>query len=194
MLQKLFRSSCLIALALWSTGIAHAIPIEDMEPETGPVYLHARKGPKTYDFNHEITGFMPGLHSITGATIEITFSDDALECCDSSENVNVTIGGTTWGTTYSYEDIDLDDIFNPVLNGAALAYLNDYGALPVLITATKGDLYFVSSVLTAEVLMPTPPPPDPSATPEPATWMLLGSGLVGIVGFGLKRRKLQDPA
>jgi hypothetical protein len=29
-----------------------------------------------------------------------------------------------------------------------------------------------------------------TATPEPGTWLLLGSGLVGIIGIGIRRKRL----
>jgi hypothetical protein len=170
--------------------MAHAVTITD--PVPGPVYLNVDVEPKkSYSFEHDIMdyGFLPGLHSVLSATVDITFTDDALVCCtDRSENVNVTIGATT----YSYVDIDYDDLFNIVLDSTALDYLDANGKLPVLVTATRGDLYFVGSQLTAQALMPTPP--DLQSTPEPATWMLLGSGLAGIVGFGMKRRKQENCA
>jgi hypothetical protein len=46
----------------------------------------------------------------------------------------------------------------------------------------RGDLNFISSELVANT----------ADLPEPSTFILLGSGLAGVVGFGLKRRKHEE--
>jgi hypothetical protein len=67
-----------------------------------------------------------------------------------------------------------------------LAFLNEFGTLDVSITSLWGDFYLDYSNLVAtgsdNALTPIP-------NPEPSTFLLLGSGLVGLAWYGRKRKK-----
>jgi hypothetical protein len=63
---------------------------------------------------------------------------------------------------------------------AGLIELNLLGQLSVSIDSWFGDFYFDYSQLTARGENNAP-------VPEPATMLLLGSGLIGLAGFGRKR-------
>jgi len=59
------------------------------------------------------------------------------------------------------------------------------GTLDVRVSSDFGDFYLASSVLTVNGDDGT----EPAPVPEPATLMLLGSGLIGLAGFRKKTKK-----
>lgn len=81
-------------------------------------------------------------------------------------------------TTSSFE---IDNGTSVSLNMTALARLQADGILSVTLTCLEGDFYLNSSTLTADYTDNTASP-----VPEPATLMLLGSGLLGLAGFRKK--------
>ena len=61
---------------------------------------------------------------------------------------------------------------------AGLLDINDDGILNIEISSWYGDFYLASSTLVAN---------GNNAVPEPATMLLLGSGLIGLAGLGRKK-------
>jgi hypothetical protein len=173
----------MMVLTFWATDIANAVPVAftDFIQPLPPVYLDGdgKKGPKSHTITHDITdsGFIPGLHSISQAELHITFDDDLPSCCiDTGEWIKVVIGGTTYGAW----EIDHMDTFTLMLDSVALADLNTDGRLEVfMLMHNRGDLNFISADLVASL----------AETPEPSTLLLVGSGMAGIAGYGLRRRK-----
>jgi hypothetical protein len=170
------RLTCLIIVMLCATQVASALTFTDII--TGPVLLDGDKGLKTFTILHDFSddGFLPGQDTFSAGLVTMTFDDDTcLECRDTSEFLQVVIGGTT----YCLGEIEHMQVFTFALDGIAMADLNADGLLPVQIDmANRGDLYFVSSELTAHA-------------PEPSTLLLLGSGLAGVVGIGLRQQRKQ---
>jgi hypothetical protein len=188
MLKKALSAMSFAALMLWVTSPAQAAPITftDLIAPAVPVYLNGDKGPKTHTVTHNITdgvplpAFIPGFHILGNATLKMTLDDDLPRCCiDTGEFMKITVGGTDYGPW----EVDHMDVFSIALNSAALADLNLDGTISATITMTnRGDLNFISSELVANT----------ASLPEPSTFILLGSGLAGVVGFGLKRRKHEE--
>jgi hypothetical protein len=186
MLKKLFSATSFVALTLWVTSTAQAAPITftDLIAPAVPVYLNGDASPKTHTVTHDITdglpAFIPGFHTLGNATIKMTLDDDLPPCCiDTGEFMKITVGGTDYGPW----EVDHMDVFLITLNSTALADLNLDGKVSATITMTnRGDLNFVSSELVANT----------AAMPEPSTLILVGSGLAGVVGFGLRRHKREE--
>jgi hypothetical protein len=186
MIKQVLRTMSFAALTLWVTGTAQAAPITftDLIAPAVPVYLNGDGSPKTHTVTHDITdgvpAFIPGFHTLSNATIKMTLDDDLPPCCiDTGEFMKITVGGTDYGPW----DVDHMDVFLITLNSTALTDLNLDGKVSATITMTnRGDLNFISSELVA----------DTTPTPEPSTLILVGSGLAGVIGFGLRRRKNEE--
>jgi hypothetical protein len=185
MLKKALSAVSFAALTLWVNSPAQAAPITftDLIAPTVPVYLDGDKGPKTHTVTHNIIdgvplpAFIPGFHTLGNATLKLTLDDDVND--DTGEFMKITVGGTDYGPW----EVDEMDVFSITLNSTALADLNLDGMISATITMTnRGDLNFISSELVANT----------ASLPEPSTFILLGSGLAGVVSVGLRRRKHEE--
>ena len=54
---------------------------------------------------------------------------------------------------------------------------------------TIGLNFDIGDTVVISAFDSTPTPPQVSATPEPGTWMLLSTGLVGLLGYGWRKRR-----
>ena len=175
----LVRLICLMVVMLWTAQVANALMFTDVV--TGPILLDGDKGLKTYTVMHDFTDdlFVPGRDRLSAGMVTMTFDDDTcLACRDTGEILQVVIGGTTYGPW----EIEHMDVFTFALDSSAMADLQADGIIPVKIDMmNRGDVYFLSSVMTAHA-------------PEPSTLILLGSGLAGVAVFGLRRQKSSPSA
>ena len=134
-----------------------------------------------YSYTHDITdnGFDVGQDLVTSYDLSIGLYDDS--DCDRSEWAWINLPGLVTDGIFK---IDYEDIQRG-WSIAGLISLNTTGTLGVEITRLAGDFYFGESTLNAYGCEANP-------VPLPASAILLGTGLVGLIGFRRRTAKISD--
>jgi hypothetical protein len=138
-------------------------------------------------FNHDITdgvdGFngilMGGNDIITDYSILLSLHDDG-GLFDGWEIAWVDTPGVIADGFYNFTASS--DTFG--WSVAGIVDLNTAGMLDITVTSLLGDFYVDSSVLTANGENGCSAP-----VPEPATMLLFGTGLAGLIGAGRRQKK-----
>jgi hypothetical protein len=162
-----------VALLVGSAGLAKADVWTSLYDPNPNIYLSSGS---TIYWTFDLTdpaGFVPCCDVVWSYDIVLTLYDDA--------NDGLEVGFFNQpGIVGDKLFVSLGDVgVGGSIEGWLL--LNATGMLDVSLTSTYGDFVFDKSLLTAEGIS--------CSVPEPATLLLLGSGLLGMVGLGRMRRK-----
>jgi hypothetical protein len=195
-MKKIAALLCSLAMVLCVAGNAGAIPVTftdittftesgtDQEGDldgSGGDYVNKLEGLLDYvSWTHHFVFDPPILEpaeaNILSATLMISLLDDDQDSgCFTGEYAFGFAEDGAW----DFGEVDTGDYSYNV----ALSALTD-GAFSVRLVDLWGDFFITQSSLTV-----TYNAADAAPVPEPATVLLVGCGLIGLIGFGRKRFK-----
>ncbi len=178
-MKKLLMFLCAVMLVFGMVGSASAIPYTDIY-DGGRLYMsaHSDAPDDSVSWTFDITddGFDPDTQDVTSASVALNFEDNSTS--DWWEIATLDVGSNF----FSWQVVTGDISFTIT----SLMTLSDSGTVDATLTAGYGDFYFNGATLTAEGTDPGASP-VPAHTPEPGTLLLMGTGLLGLVGYGRKR-------
>jgi len=191
-MKKTLVLLAVFALVIGLVGNAEAWIVTDIIDPSPDIYI--RNGFSLFEWGsandpysiiHDITdnGYNPATDTVISGSVDLVLYDDESRRDKVPDNVRIYFsdnGSSGWEYQLQYDVTDLPIVLPLVVDPADL----QNGKLGVGFDAVNqgfvnifftSDFYLDKSTLTAE------------AVPEPASIMLLGSGLLGLVGLRRKR-------
>lgn len=184
-MKKLFVLLAGLFLFLCFTGVANAIPTTWTDTYSAGILMYSDYYHHSYE--HNITGsngFEPGTDLVYTWDIKLSFTDD--KDLFQWEWALVDLPGLIADRFF---EVSFNETIYTGFSVAGTLSLNANGILGIDIYRAAGDFYFTGSTLNAygDSDFFGSSLGNVSPVPEPASLLLLGTGLIGIAGVSRKK-------
>jgi hypothetical protein len=183
MWKKFVAGVFTLTAVMWLTGTAQAIEFTHVfDP---PDVLISEDDEYMYTHDLTLDGYDPLKHELKSIYLLIDMEDDSSDPLvngePEKEKVKIFLDGELTRKFTLKDSEGFDKEWCPSCTHSIDPLKLADGILVVTLLGTNGDFIFRQSILEAK-----------TALPEPSTLILMGTGLVGALGIGLRRRMTVD--